>query len=179
MGDLDPRELAHLCTIDGSVDVRAFTPQHGANNYYCDRGFNSAADTASCGPGTTAAATVPHGHISRTVRTAAAAISGEPNPGAVAASYTGVGSRAARPGTQGLAAVATEPVSASVQGHPATTTRAPAEDTGSSQRRAVATRCPATAAAAAATDAAGPGSPATRAVPEVAKRRRCVQDGQR
>lgn len=95
MDDLDPRELAHLCTVDGSVDVRTFTPQHDANDYYyCNRGFAGADDTVGRGSGSTAAATVPYGDISRTVRTAAAAIPAEPDPGAITTSATGVGSRA-------------------------------------------------------------------------------------
>lgn len=165
-----------LCTVQSSVDVRTFEPQHDANP---DR-----APTAGRrgGPGPTAAAeALPHRNIPRTVRTAAAAVPAEPGAGGVAEGSAGARSQAAGPGTPGLVAPATGTVRAGVSGHPAAAADPSAEDTGQAERNANRTADSArtTGGAAVATATAACTASGGRTVQEIAERRGIVQDGQR
>lgn len=179
LNDLDPRELAHLCTYPrriGSVDVRAFEHQHDANNSSSRVRVASGHD----GPGATTTTAVPHGNIPRTVRTAAAAIPSKPDPSPAATSATGARVQAARPGTPGLAAAATGTIPARVTGDPAATALATAEDPGKAERRTGATRAARPGAAARRDPRATAGPAADQgAVQETVERRRFVQDGRR
>lgn len=142
MNDLDPREptpaRSVFSTHYSAVDVRTSKRKHDANSVRVSvtLGRSLQGPTATA----TAATTVPHGHISRTIRTAATAVPPESVAGTVAAGAASPRSPAAGRGTQGLTVTATRTVPGDIPGYRAAAAGPPAEDPGAVERRPDAAR---------------------------------------